>query len=540
MKKFLSFLIALIFSFSGVFTLSAKQEALLSVFIDKPVFGENSSYRFLLEQIPFELEHERIILSFPLYFKIPNTIHQKDVILSKEYHPTSVEWVDHRNIAIEADFSKLKEIEVQISEQAGINNPIEWLDSSVFAMVFTRTDFVVISQNIQLRQPNNTVKLLLNESQGLSSQWYAEPISLRMASSVTKEIRFRINNENDQIYKEEFQLGEGIYEISYWGIRNSGAAESEKNASIRIDALSPRITLLSPKNNELTNQEKIEFKFQIEDISQVRILIQGYGEYLVPSHGISTIPVSLKPGLNVIQYRAIDEAGHSSEGSVQLMLDITPPYLNILSPRHEEIICTSRVDIVGKAEIDSQVWVGDIPVLLDRFGNFVVQWTPDLGRNQVLVRAVDRAGNETRKELQFLVYPGIVVEASLGKNTALVNGEAREMQPAPFVDRQTAELYFPLRFMAETLSYKLEWVPQGAYVSMKKDNWEIRIRSLDPVVQIRSGSEVEEVRLQYMPTIYQGAMMIPAEFIKRIWAGDLMMDPDLKKVIMHFCEKSGV
>jgi hypothetical protein len=33
-------------------------------------------------------------------------------------------------------------------------------------------------------------------------------------------------------------------------------------------------------------------------------------------------------------------------------------------------------------------------------------------------------------------------------------------------------------------------------------------------------------------------MMVSAEFIKRILAGDILLDTSSKKVIIHFCEKT--
>jgi len=58
------------------------------------------------------------------------------------------------------------------------------------------------------------------------------------------------------------------------------------------------------------------------------------------------------------------------------------------------------------------------------------------------------------------------------------------------------------------------------------------------LVQIRNSEQVEDVRLQYVPTVYQGSTMIPAEFIKRILGGDVIFDTTAKKTILHFCEKT--
>jgi hypothetical protein len=538
MKKIQSLLLVIVFLFSVNTITGAKQDSRLSVFIEKPFFGEASSYRFLIDPLPFQLETETITLTFPSNYQLPTLMQSSDFRLGEEVELLSIHTLSPNSLELKAIFKQAQSLDIKILQSAGILNPLEWNNSSVFALHFSNNNFIVLSSAIALRSPNNTV-IISSSKQPLRGEiWLDQALELELSSSATQEIRYSLNQGKEQVYQESLKLSEGIHDLTYYGVRRSGAKESLKKNTFYIDLSPPKVAVLSPQNNHLSNKPFVELLFEVEDLSPTRLIIDQAGEYLIPEDGRITVKLELKPGRNTINYQVFDSARHKHESSLTLFLDVTPPYLVIFSPQRDEVICTSKVDIVGKAELDSQVWIGDIPVKLDSYGNFTLQWSPKEGINQLLVRALDKAGNETRRDLQFMVFPGLVIETWIGQSKAKINSIEKEINPAPFIDRKSNEAYFPLRFISEALSYELQWVAQGSYVSMKKNTWEIRLRALDPLVQIRNAEQIEDVRLQFVPTVYQGSTMIPAEFIKRILGGDVLFDTTSKKTIIHFCEKT--
>lgn len=538
MKKIQSLLLVIVFLFSVNTITRARQDSRLSVFIEKPFFGEASSYRFLIDPLPFQLETETITLTFPSNYQLPTLIQTSDLWLGEEVELVSITTLNANSLELKAIFKQAQSLDIKILQSAGILNPLEWNNSYVFALQFLNNNFIVLSSAIPLRAPNNTVVISPSKQPLRGEIWLDQAIDLKLTSSATKEIRYSLNQSKEVVYQESLKLNEGIHELAYYGVRQSGAKESIKKNTFYIDLSPPQVKVLSPQNNHLSNKPFVELLFEVKDLSPTRLLVDQAGEYLVPEDGRTTVKVELKPGRNIINYQVFDSARHKHESSLTLFLDITPPYLVIISPQRDEVICSSKVDIVGKAELDSQVWIGDIPVKLDSYGNFTLQWSPKEGVNQLWVKALDKAGNETRRDLQFMVFPGLVIEAWIGQSKAKINSMEQDINPAPFIDRKSNEVYFPLRFIAETLAYELQWVAQGSYVSMKKNTWEIRVRALDPLVQIRSQEQIEDVRLQFVPTVYQGSTMIPAEFIKRILGGDVLFDAEIKKTIIHFCEKT--
>ncbi len=538
MKKWMGVCLSCVIFFSGMTISTAKQDSGLHVFLERPIAGELTAFRFLIDHLPFVLENEFVEISFPPSYVLPEILEKTHFLITKNKAVESVALVNENTLLLKADLSGLEKVEISISQEAAIANPVSLSDSLIFAVVFQRMNFVSLSRSIILRSPNNTVKLSYSPAILADDSWITSPFHLEMSSSFSKDIRFSINNQKEQDYLKPLLIDDGIHRIRYYGLRSSGASENFLEKVFKVDTQSPHVRVLSPTNNLLTNKKTLELVFQIRDVSPVRLILEEFGEYLVPDHGKLKVQVELKPGQNKIVYEAFDAAMHSTKGVFLAVLDITPPYLEVFSPTNQEIICTSRVEVTGKAEADSKVWVGDHEVKLDRFGNFSFLWQSSDGLNQLVVRAVDLAGNESRKEVTFWVYSGILVQSRIGQSNATVNGENVTIQPPPFIDRSSGEIYFPLRFLSDTLDFELVWVPQGSYASMKKDSLEIRVRSLDNIVQIRSGKLINDVRLQFPPTVHQGSMMVSAEFIKRILGGDLIIDADKGQIIIHFCLKT--
>ena len=534
----MSLLISLSILFSGIaYANNQEKDDSFRMFLGRPILGETTSFRFVAEELPFELAEETIDLRFPLHYQLPAQIDPEHILINDETNPLSLERINDQTLRIKADLSLMDQVDIFITRQAGIFNPIEWPHPSSFAVAFLQSEYILVSQMIQLRSPNNTIHLSKPPALSRTSEWTAHSFEVEMQSNTARKIYYRINQGKEQQYNEPLKIQDGIHEIMFYGIRESGAKETADYMTFKVDTQPPQIQLLSPRDSHLTNQKEMVLEFMVSSFSPVKLMVEKVGEFLVPENGRIDINATLVPGNNVITYKAINAASHKASGSVQVMLDITPPYLEILSPRNNELICTSKIDIVGKAEIGSRVMVGDTQVSLDRFGNFVIRWVPDEGKNQIVIRAFDPAGNETRRELQFLYFPGTAIKNIIGEPSATMNGVEKPMIPASFQDQQTAEHYFPLRFMAEALSYQLQWVPEGSYVSMKRKDREIRVRAVDSLVQVRQDGEIIDIRLQNVPTMHQGSMMIPSEFIKRILMGDVLLDTLSRRVIIHFCEE---
>lgn len=111
--------------------------------------------------------------------------------------------------------------------------------------------------------------------------------------------------------------------------------------------------------------------------------------------------VELKEEGETIFYAvAIDTAKNESEDSnvVKITYDKTPPEITITKPEDLDFKSDTRYHAVaGAAEPDASVTVNERYAVVDEEGNFSINFKFEDGHNNIIVRVVDKAGNETEK-----------------------------------------------------------------------------------------------------------------------------------------------
>jgi len=80
---------------------------------------------------------------------------------------------------------------------------------------------------------------------------------------------------------------------------------------------------------------------------------------------------------------------------IQYKKFISPPSLNVLEPKEEQVVKERRVKVVGKTDGDAIIKINNQPVLLDSEGNFEAEIEIFEGTNEIVVKAQSRAGKET-------------------------------------------------------------------------------------------------------------------------------------------------
>ncbi len=116
--------------------------------------------------------------------------------------------------------------------------------------------------------------------------------------------------------------------------------------------------------------------------------------------------ISLALGNNKIYAVAENPNGKRSEASStwNVFFNDTPPFLEILEPKNESIFKRNQnpVEIKGKTDKFSKVYINDQRIVVDENGNFVYTLTLQKGENKVKITAIDPAENQ--KELEWTLH----------------------------------------------------------------------------------------------------------------------------------------
>jgi len=156
---------------------------------------------------------------------------------------------------------------------------------------------------------------------------------------------------------------------------------------------------------EATTSAKIDVSGFAEAGSTVRLFNNGskVEETEASDQGeFSFSQVSLNDGNNELTALSVDRAGNESaqSRSRNVVWDQQPPELEITNPITDGGKATSEVKILtveGKSSEDAKVYVNDRLAMTESEGTFTVRVNLNEGENQILVRAVDVAGNQAEE-----------------------------------------------------------------------------------------------------------------------------------------------
>lgn len=88
--------------------------------------------------------------------------------------------------------------------------------------------------------------------------------------------------------------------------------------------------------------------------------------------------------------------------SFQYLRFITPPSLEVMQPKNEEVVKSRKVKVLGKTDADAVVRVNNQPVLIDKEGKFEGQIEIFEGTTSLVIKSVSRSGKETVIERKII------------------------------------------------------------------------------------------------------------------------------------------
>lgn len=131
---------------------------------------------------------------------------------------------------------------------------------------------------------------------------------------------------------------------------------------------------------------------------------QEVGRTRIDSDGEFTYDVPLSEGENTVVFYSVDKADNESVKTQNYMitLDTEVPTISVeqpLSGQTIELRKNQTTEIKGTTEPNARVFVNDRLVYASATGAFSLKYQLAEGENKLVIRAVDKAGNEAQVEL---------------------------------------------------------------------------------------------------------------------------------------------
>lgn len=193
--------------------------------------------------------------------------------------------------------------------------------------------------------------------------------------------------------------------IAFLGDIHSSSQKIETN-----QILLPNPPVLQPLV-EATNSARINVVGFADKKVNVKLIINQIEEEVTVGENGKFIfkNLKLKLGENKIKAKAIDELGNESNFSSELLIifDNQPPELKIVSPQDKDKFFDKDKQIVvkGITEAGINVFTNGRLSVSDFEGNFSSEIELKEGENRLEVKAKDKAGNETVKQITVTYIP---------------------------------------------------------------------------------------------------------------------------------------
>lgn len=148
--------------------------------------------------------------------------------------------------------------------------------------------------------------------------------------------------------------------------------------------------------------------------------------------------------------------------------------------------------------------------------------------NEITIVAVDLADNETSVTVSLINIKELVVELQIGSDTMIVDGEERDIKPAPAPTIISGSTMVPVRAVSEAFGADVEWVASTKSVIITHGETKIilTINSSTAIV----GDSIETV--EPPPHIISGSTMLPFRFIAEALGAEVKWDGETKTITL--------
>lgn len=477
-------------------------------------------------------EGDKIYIKFPQGTTLPPTILPTSISITGIpllYEPLVV----GRLLVLPVSFPIPKgDVFINISKSARIKNPE--IPDKYSLYVYTSKDLneVPSSPYTIVGTPVTVFSVTPEVPDGINGWYITKPkIKLEGRGEGVIETYYYWDDNEPTLYVTEISAPEGEHILNYYskskGLDN---AEVVRSKTFKVDTLPPKITILEPQV-DFTNKEDLI----ITGVTEPGILVTcGSSMTTSNSKGQFTLKVKLTPGLNNLKVQALDSAGNKGEVSINITLDVSPPYLKLdpsLSSWME--VYTETLEVKGEVEIGANLTINGIPVSYDSQGKFSYNVRLQEGNNSIQIVAVDKAGNTNSIYLPVKYIKRTIVKIKIGSRTVYVNDKPIQIEAAPWIDAKSGRAMVPLRVIVEAFGATVEY----RYISFGDERVSIifGLKRID----LKIGSNIAyveglPVKLDTPPVIINGRTFVPIRFIMETFGAKVDWDPFSSEITITY------
>ncbi|MBN1147995.1 MAG: hypothetical protein JXA78_12125 [Anaerolineales bacterium] len=270
-----------------------------------------------------------------------------------------------------ADWLRVPQFE--LSADAVIISPNGDRDHDVATASYNLTEDARVTAQV-LSEGGGVARLLLQDEMQPAGQHFVNWDGYNELGSVVEDGRYRL-----QIIARGSMRG------------------NAKDVVLQVDTRPPPLQLANLENGMRVGESAL----LIQGVTEPDALVWIGGEpqpLSVDTQGRFVFQHKLAEGSNLLEVRAVDQAGNSNRLLREVVLVTTPPDVTITRPADGAWTNQAILNLEGVASPSVTVSVNDQPVTVNEDGEFTYELLLEEGENQVRIQASDDVGNLTQIE----------------------------------------------------------------------------------------------------------------------------------------------
>ncbi len=276
----------------------------------------------------------------------------------------------------------------------------------------------------------------------------------------------------------------------------------------------------------VTNKKAISIGGEVvSDNSVISLTVNG--KKCTVNNGKFSAEVQLSEGENTVTVEAYDSTGNSAEIFAKVIFDDIPPKISVNAV--PPVTSNRFVKISAVSQGASSLSINGERCYFTNCTKFVKLKN---GKNEIIVKAEDEAGNESIKKLNVIYLPDTptVIRLYIGKKFILVNGKEKQIDAAPIIKEDRTML--PIRFVVESLGGSIYYRPISRTVEIFINGSEI-VLAIGKNKALVNGEEKQiDENPNVVPFIMNGRTFLPLRFIMESTGSSVEWIPSERSVVI--------
>ncbi|MCK5848866.1 MAG: copper amine oxidase N-terminal domain-containing protein [Caldisericia bacterium] len=491
------------------------------------------SVRFNLGPYGALLKGENIYLSLN-NFVLPEELHGSFVSVNNVRLSGSLAKKDKVvTIPLSMMLANNQDVIIVFYKQAGIINPTKAGYDYRISIWTDKEPSQIMSEPFTV-EPNLEIDCLLtpDHPDGLSGWFVTAPTAI-FTSNVIGTFYYHIDNAQEKKYTDPIVLNQPGRHTLYYRIVTSMGTESEVyEVDYAYDGEGPEIVTNLESEVVYTRDKAFALSVKINDVSPVMVTLNQQPVSLI-ENTFSTL-LSLKNGENILQIKAIDEAGNITFGTYRIIVKVNPPVLMVSMPQLYQTVedvyfgrtsngneLHANIRVKGSTEmgIDSVSVksltknLEEIIIPVSSMGSFdrVIGMSVLAGDNVLQMTVVDRVGNTNIVTVSFIVR--CCLKLRIGVENAYLNATPITLDAPPYL-KYNMHTMVPFRVVAESFGATVGW--EGASKKVSYDfrgiHIDLWIDNKNAMITHKDGRK-ETKSMPAEPELRNGRTLIPLRFV---------------------------